>query len=130
MINHVMVGTNDLNRAKAFYDAVFGVLGVGEPVRNVDGKGHIRLFYSHDGATFGVTLPIDGQRATPGNGGTIAFKCNSLNQVDAFHAAALAYGGSSIEPAPILDTTTSGAVKAYVRDPDGNKLCAIHYPAN
>ena len=130
MINHVMLGTNDLDSAKAFYDAVLGVLGVGEPMRNVDGKEHVRLFYSHDDASFGVTLPVDGQRATPGNGGTIAFKCNSLGQVNAFHAAALAHGGSSIEPAPIPDARSAGAFKAYVRDPDGNKLCAIHYPAN
>lgn len=130
MINHVMVGTNDLDRAKAFYDAVLGVLGAGEAESNVDGRGHVRLFYSHDGATFGVTRPIDGQRATAGNGGTIAFKCNSAGQVNAFHAAALAHGGSSIELGPVPEAGSSGAFKAYVRDPDGNKLCAIHYPAN
>jgi catechol 2,3-dioxygenase-like lactoylglutathione lyase family enzyme len=129
MINHVMVGTNDLDRAKAFYDAVLGVLGVGEPTRNVDYTGHVRLFYGHDGVVFGVTLPIDGEPANPGNGGTIAFKCNSSSQVSAFRDAALDNGGTSIESAQ--DSVDSlGSIKTYVRDPDGNKLCAIHYPAN
>ena len=130
MINHVMVGTNDLDRAKAFYDAVLGVLGVGEPMHNVDDKGHVRLFYAHDGAVFGVTMPVDGQPATHGNGVTIAFKCHSVGEVNAFHSAALANGGTSIETAPIPRIGSSDAIKAYILDPDGNKLCAIHYPAS
>ena len=85
MLNHVMVGTNDLERAKRFYDAVLGVLGAPEGVRNVNATGQSRVFYRHDGSTFGVSEPIDGQPATHANGGTIGFKCRSAEQLQAFH---------------------------------------------
>ena len=126
MINHVMVGSNDIERSKRFYDAVLGILGAGEPLRHKANSGHTRLFYRHDGSVFGVTEPIDGEVATPANGGTIGFKCKSLEQVRAFHDAAVANGGKSIEDPPGLREGNLGAMYlAYVRDPDGNKLCAI-----
>ena len=124
-----MVGSNDLERSKRFYDAVLGVLGAGEAVRNTARSGHERLFYRHDGSTFCVTEPIDGQAATAANGGTIGFKCASPEQVRAFHDAAVAHGGTSIEDPPGLRESKLGAMYlAYVRDPDGNKLCALHRP--
>jgi catechol 2,3-dioxygenase-like lactoylglutathione lyase family enzyme len=127
MFNHVMVGSNDIERSKRFYDAVLGVLGAGEPVRNEAPTGHIRLFYIHAGNVFCVSEPIDGQDATAGNGSTIGFKCKSLDQVKEFHDVAVAYGGKSIEDPPGLRQSTMGEINlAYVRDPDGNKLCAIH----
>ena len=127
MFNHVMIGTNDIERSKRFYDAVLGTLGAGEPVRNTAGSGHTRLFYRHDGSTFCVSEPINGEQATFANGGTIGFKCNSPEQVRAFHDTAVAHGGESIEDAPGLREGSLGAMHlAYVRDPDGNKLCAIH----
>ena len=127
MFNHVMIGTNDIERSKRFYDAVLGTLGAGEPVRNKAGSGHTRLFYRHDGSTFCVSEPINGEEATFANGGTIGFKCNSPEQVRAFHDTAVAHGGESIEDAPGLREGSLGAMHlAYVRDPDGNKLCAIH----
>ena len=127
MFNHIMVGSNDIERSKRFYDAVLGELGAGEPVRNEAPTGHIRLFYIHDGNVFCVSEPIDGQAATAGNGGTIGFKCSSPEQVKAFHDAGIAHGGTSIEDAPGLRETSMGPMHlAYVRDPDGNKLCAIH----
>ena len=127
MFNHVMIGTNDVERSKRFYDAVLGTLGAGEPVRNTAGSGHTRLFYRHDGSTFCVSEPINGEEATFANGGTIGFKCNSPEQVRAFHDTAVAHGGESIEDAPGLREGSLGAMHlAYVRDPDGNKLCAIH----
>ena len=127
MFNHVMIGTNDIERSKRFYDAVLGTLGAGEPVRNTAGSGHTRLFYRHDGSTFCVSEPINGEDATFANGGTIGFKCNSPEQVRAFHDTAVAHGGESIEDAPGLREGSLGAMHlAYVRDPDGNKLCAIH----
>ncbi|TXC71018.1 VOC family protein [Sphingomonas ginsenosidivorax] len=127
MFNHVMVGSNDIERSKRFYDAVLGVLGAGEPARNVTDSGHVRLFYRHAGNAFAVSQPIDDQPATPGNGSTIGFKCESLEQVQAFHDAAVANGGSSIEAAPGPRDTGLGRLNlGYVRDPDGNKLCAIH----
>jgi len=127
MINHVMVGSNDIERSKRFYDAVLGMLGAGEPLRNETGTGHTRLFYRHDGSTFCVTEPINNEAATFANGGTIGFKCSSPEQVKEFHDTAVAHGGGSIEDAPGLRNGSLGPIHlAYVRDPDGNKLCAIH----
>jgi catechol 2,3-dioxygenase-like lactoylglutathione lyase family enzyme len=129
MFSHVMVGSNDLERSKRFYDAVLGTLGAGEPVRNVASTGHARLFYRHDGATFCVSEPIDGAAATCANGGTIGFRCSSPEQVRAFHDVAVAHGGASIEEPPGLRDGKLGALfLAYVRDPDCNKLCALHRP--
>lgn len=129
MFSHVMVGSNDIERSKRFYDAVLGVLGVGEPHRNVNATGQTRLFYRHDGGTFCVSEPIDGGRATFANGGTVGFKCDSPEKVHQFHDVALAHGGSSIEDPPGLREGKLGSLYlSYVRDPDGNKLCALHRP--
>ena len=129
MFSHVMVGTNDIERSRRFYDAVLAVLGAGEPIRNTAGTGHNRLFYRHDGSTFCVSEPIDGKAATCANGGTIGFKCSSPEQVRQFHDTAVAHGGASIESPPGLREGKLGALYlAYVRDPDGNKLCALHRP--
>ncbi|NZA25671.1 VOC family protein [Luteimonas sp. SJ-92] len=129
MFNHIMVGSNDIERSARFYGAVLGVLGVPEPIRNQAASGHLRLFYRHDGSTFCVSEPIDGAPATCANGGTIGFKCASAEQVQAFHDAAVAAGGTSIEDPPGLRNGSLGPMHlAYVRDPDGNKLCAIHRP--
>lgn len=127
MFNHVMVGSNDIERSKRFYDAVLGTLGAGEAVRNTAKSGHIRLFYRHNGNTFCVSEPINGEPATFANGGTIGFKCTSPEQVRTFHDTAVAHGGTSIEEAPGLREGSLGALHlAYVRDPDGNKLCAVY----
>jgi catechol 2,3-dioxygenase-like lactoylglutathione lyase family enzyme len=80
MFNHIMIGTNDIERSKQFYNAVLGVLGVGEPMVNVAGTGHTRLFYRHDGGTFCVSEPINDEPATAANGGTIGFKCTTPEQ--------------------------------------------------
>ena len=129
MFSHVMVGSNDIERSKRFYDAVLGVLGAGEPARDVASAGYVRLFYRHDGGTFCVSEPKNREAATCANGGTIGFKCNSPEQVREFHDVAVAHGGTSIEDAPGLREGTMGALHlAYVRDPDGNKLCALHRP--
>lgn len=127
MLNHVMLGVNDIERSKRFYDAILGVLGAGEPGRSVAATGHLRLFYRHDGSTFGITQPIDGRQATAGNGGTIGFRCDSPEQVRTFHDVAVAHGGVSIEDPPGLRSGRLGEMHlAYVRDPDGHKLCAIY----
>jgi catechol 2,3-dioxygenase-like lactoylglutathione lyase family enzyme len=130
MFSHVMVGTNDIERSKRFYDAVLSVLGAGEPVRNQAGTGHHRLFYRHDGASLCISEPINDEPASFANGGTIGFKCSSPEQVSKFHDVAVANGGTSIEEPPGLRDGKLGALYlAYVRDPDGNKLCALHRPA-
>lgn len=127
MINHVMVGSSDIERSKRFYDAVLGVLGAGEPMRNKTETGHTRLFYRHAGSTFCVSEPINNEPATVANGSTVAFRCDSPEQVHAFHDIAVAHGGTSIEDRPGLRDSNLGPVHlAYVRDPDGHKLCAIH----
>jgi len=127
MFNHIMVGSNDIERSKRFYDAVLGVLGAPAPLRNVNDTGHVRLFYRHDGNTFAVVEPINDEPATFANGGTIGFKCNSPEQVQAFHDVAVAHGGTSIENPPGLRQGSLGPMHlAYVRDPDGHKLCALY----
>lgn len=129
MFSHVMIGSNDIERSKRFYDAVLGTLGAGEPFRNTAATGHARLFYRHEGSSFCVTEPINGEAATFANGGTIGFKCSSPEQVQAFHDTALANGGTGSEEPPGLREGGMGALYlAYVRDPDGNKLCALYRP--
>ena len=129
MLNHVMIGTNDIERAQRFYDAVLGVLGAGEPIRNIAPTGHVRLFYRHDGSTVCLTQPINDEPATAANGFTLGFRCHSPEQVQQFHDVAVAHGGCSIEAPPGLRESTMGALYlAYVRDPDGHKLCALHRP--
>jgi catechol 2,3-dioxygenase-like lactoylglutathione lyase family enzyme len=129
MFNHIMIGSNNIERSKTFYDAVLGILGAGEPVRNKAPTGHVRLFYRHDGSVFCVSEPINDETATFANGGTVGFKCNSPELVREFHDAAIAHGGTSIEDPPGLREGALGPLYlAYVRDPDGHKLCAIHRP--
>ena len=131
MFSHIMVGSNDIERSRRFYDAVLGQLGVPEPFRNQAATGHARLFYRHEGNTFCVSEPINGEPARFANGGTIGFKCQSAEQVRAFHDTALAHGGTSIEEPPGLRPGRGrggGLYLAYVRDPDGNKLCAMYRP--
>lgn len=123
MYSHNMVGSNDIARSKKFYDALFTAVG-GKPGIQ-DDKG--RLIYMHNGGIFLVTPPIDGKPATAGNGCTIGFAMDNPAQADAWHAAGVAAGGKSIEDPP--GVRDGGAMKmylAYLRDPDGNKLCALH----
>ena len=127
MFNHIMVGSNDIERSKAFYDAVLATLGAGEAIRNVAATGHVRLFYRHNGNTFGISEPINGEPAAFANGATIGFKCDSPEQVKEFHDVAVAHGGTSIEDAPGPRTGAMGTMHlSYVRDPDGNKLCGLY----
>ena len=127
MFSHVLVGTNDIARAQRFYDAVLGVLGAAPALPDVAPGGQRRIFYRHDGSAFCVSEPIDGAGATVANGGTIGFRCQSPEQVQAFHDAALAAGGTAIEDPPGERRGAFGVNHlAYVRDPDGHKLCAIH----
>jgi catechol 2,3-dioxygenase-like lactoylglutathione lyase family enzyme len=118
MFSHVMVGSNDIERSKKFYDALFGAMG-GQP-GTVDAKGRLR--YLHNGGVFMVSPPIDGKPATHANGGTIGLAMTA-EQADAWHAAGVANGGTAIEDPPGL---RGQMYLAYLRDPDGNKLCALH----
>ena len=129
MFSHVMVGTNDIERSKRFYDALLRVIGAGAAFENTNANGQRRLFYRHEGVSFCVSEPIDGQAASVGNGSTVGFKCSSPEQVREFHDVAVAHGGTSIEEPPGPREVSSGVLHlAYVRDPDGNKLCALYRP--
>lgn len=122
MFSHIMVGTNDLAKAQKFYDAVLGTLGVPPPRHD----GH-RIFYMTPTGVFSVTKPIDGKPATVANGGTIGFACSSSEQADAWHKAGLANGGTACEDPPgVREGATGKLYLAYLRDPDGNKLCALY----
>jgi catechol 2,3-dioxygenase-like lactoylglutathione lyase family enzyme len=121
MFSHVMVGSNDMDRAKKFYDALF------EKDAKQDDKG--RLAYRKNGAVFMVTKPIDGQPAHHANGGTIGFNFDSPEDVDAWHERGVKAGGKACEDPPGYRENAFGKLYlAYLRDPDGNKLCGLHRP--
>jgi catechol 2,3-dioxygenase-like lactoylglutathione lyase family enzyme len=123
MYSHNMVGTNDSDRSKEFYDALFTAMG-GRAGKQ-DEKG--RLIYMHNGGLFMVTPPINGEPACAGNGCTIGFTMESTEQADAWHAAGVANGGTSVEDPPGWRDGSFGKLYlAYLRDPDGNKLCAMN----
>jgi catechol 2,3-dioxygenase-like lactoylglutathione lyase family enzyme len=122
MFSHVMIGTNDLEKAKTFYDSLLGTLGV--PPARVDRH---RIFYRTPTGVFSVSKPINGEPATFANGGTIGFACSSPEQAQAWHAAGIAGGGTTCEDPPGVREGAGGKVYlAYLRDLDGNKLCAMH----
>ncbi len=121
MFSHVMVGATDTEASTEFYDATLGVLGA--PSGSSDDKG--RVFYRTPAGVFALTKPIDGEPASGANGGTIGFAASSPGQVDAWHAAGLASGGTACEDPP--GARGGGRLYlAYLRDPAGNKLCALH----
>ena len=125
MFSHVMLGVNDLEKSKLFYDAVLGTLGIGPGFANQN-----RYFYRSPTGLFAITTPINGEPACHGNGSTIGFTAASTEQAGAFHAAGLAHGGVACEDPPGLREGPGGALYlAYLRDPDGNKICAMHRPA-
>jgi catechol 2,3-dioxygenase-like lactoylglutathione lyase family enzyme len=122
MFSHVIVGSNDMERSKRFYDALFDAIGA-KPGRQ-DDKG---VNYLHKGALFMVRPPKNGEAATHANGATIGFTIDNAEQVKAWHDAGVAAGGTSIEDPPGIRQGTFGPLYlAYLRDPDGNKLCGLH----
>ncbi len=122
MFSHIMIGTNDLDRSKKFYDAVLGTLGVPAPMMD----GH-RMFYMTPTGIFSVSQPINGEPASHANGGTVGFAAASPAVADAWHAAGVANGGTTCEDPPGVREGGMGQMYlAYLRDPDGNKLCALH----
>lgn len=123
MFSHIMVGSNDIARSKKFYDALFVAMGAKPAVEDARG----RLVYAHNGGRFMVSKPIDGKPAIAANGGTIGFTMSDAQQAEAWHSAGVANGGKSIEDPPGVRQGASGRIYlAYLRDPDGNKLCALH----
>jgi catechol 2,3-dioxygenase-like lactoylglutathione lyase family enzyme len=119
MFSHVMIGANDIDVAKQFYDATFVAIG-GKP-GVIDAHG--RIVYQHNGGIFIVTKPIDGNPATGANGGTIGFAMPPA-QADAWWQAGKDNGGTAVEDPP-GPREGSPYYLAYLRDPSGNKLCAL-----
>lgn len=123
MFSHIMLGANDIEASKTFYDATLAVVGCKPGV--IDPKG--RCFYFTKTGTFALSKPIDGQPASCGNGSTIGFAVDSPEQADAWHAAGLANGGVACEDPPgVREGAGVKLYLAYLRDPSGNKLCALH----
>lgn len=122
MFSHVTLGMSDLDRTKTFYDALFAAAG-GAP-GTPSPEGH-RLVYFHKNAVLVLTFPINGEQATHANGGTVGFVMDSPEQVEAWHAAGAAAGGTPCEDPPGLRAGFN-LYLAYLRDPDGNKLCASY----
>ena len=123
MFSHIMVGANDVQASKIFYDAVLGALGHEPGV--IDEKG--RCFYFTDSGIFSISKPIDGEPASHGNGSTIGFVAADSAAADAWHAAGLVSGGTTCEDPPgAREGATGKLYLAYLRDPSGNKICALH----
>jgi catechol 2,3-dioxygenase-like lactoylglutathione lyase family enzyme len=123
MFSHIMVGANDVQAAKVFYDAVLGTMGHKPGVIDPNG----RCFYITPAGIFSISKPIDGSAACHGNGSTIGFAAKDAAEADAWHAAGVANGGATCEDPPGVREGGGGKLYlAYLRDPSGNKICALH----
>ena len=123
MFSHIMVGADDIEASRKFYDAALGALGIEPGVTDPRG----RVWWRTGRGNFAISKPIDGGPASCANGGTIGFTATTAEAADAFHTAGLAYGGTAIEDPPGLRESPFGALHlAYLRDPAGNKVCAMH----
>ena len=128
MFSHVILGANDIEASKKFYDAILGTLGVKPGMANHNGV-VTRYFYRTATGSFGITQPINREPATHGNGSTVGFNMESPEQADAFHAAGIAHGGTACEDPPGWREGAVGKLYlAYLRDPSGNKVCVLHRP--
>ena len=121
MFTHVFLGAKDIEASRQFYDAALGALG-----HAPGAGGGTRYVYRTPTGTFGINTPINGEPATFGNGSTVGFAAKSEAEVDAFHAAGVANGGVTCEdpPGPRTNPAFSYYI-AYLRDPAGNKICAM-----
>ncbi|MEM8981955.1 MAG: VOC family protein [Pseudomonadota bacterium] len=127
MFSHIVIGSNDIEKAESFYTAVLGVLGADAPWENRNDTGQTRLFYRHNGSIFGITEPINGEPVSVANGSTIGFACSSAEQVQKFHDVAIANGATSIEDPPGPRKGATGDLYlCYFRDLDGHKICGMY----
>ena len=125
IFTHICLGTNDLQRARRFYDAALAPLGI----RNLGDFLDQGVGYGKELAELLILRPLEGGPATAANGGTVSFKARSRNAVDGFHANGLAAGGTDAG-APGPRGAVPFAYGAYLRDPDGNKICAYCFNAD
>lgn len=123
MFSHIMVGASNIEESKKFYDAILGELGIKPGM--IDPKG--RCFYFTESGIFGLSMPINGEPACHCNGSTIGFNVTDTAQGDAWHAAGVANGGTTCEDAPGVRAggDMGDMYLAYLRDPSGNKICAL-----
>ena len=127
MFSHVMIGTNDIEKAKAFYDSVLATLDIRPGPLEALQDGRLRVLYRASGGVFALTQPLDCRPASYGNGETIGFRASSPEQANAWHSAGIAAGGQSIEDPPGVRVNSAGKLYvAYLRDLDGHKICALH----
>ncbi len=130
MLNHIMIGSDDIEKSKRFYNAVLGVLGASEPIVNINDTGQTRLFYVHNGSAFCITEPINGKPVSVANGSTVGFVCTSPEQLQEFHDVAVANGGVSVEDPPGPREGAMGVMYlCYFLDPDGHKICGVYKPS-
>ena len=123
MFSHIMIGANDIEESKKFYDAVLGTMGHEPGV--IDEKG--RCFWFTEKGIFSISIPIDGESACVGNGSTVGFAARDPEVADAWHTAGLANGGTTCEDPPGEREGGGGKLYlAYLRDPSGNMICALH----
>jgi catechol 2,3-dioxygenase-like lactoylglutathione lyase family enzyme len=121
-----MLGSDDLDKSKIFYDAIMQVLGYKAGI--IDHLGRIMYLSNH--GVLAITKPINGEKATYGNGMTIGFSVATPELVNEWHKVGLENGGTACEQPPgIRGTAERQLYLAYLRDPTGNKLCATHYVA-
>ena len=131
MFTYITLGSNDLDAAERFYDATMAALGWARCDTEADGdwdRWRGWGLYEDEGrrqVALWVCKPFDGRAAAPGNGTMVALAARTRAQVDAFHAAALAHGGSSEGAPGLRPQYNADFYAAYVRDPDGNKLAAV-----
>lgn len=122
MYTHLFIGCNDVEKSRKFYDAVMGVLGYSNVVPPEAG----RMIYAGPTGTLVVGPPLNGEPATVSNGATIGFVAQSDDMVADWHKAGLAAGGTDEgQPGPRA-AAPNNSVGAYLRDPDGHKICAFH----
>ena len=127
IFTHVVVGTNNLQAAEPFYNAVLGAIGLINMTPAGGDQPSTTCLYGKEAPEFMVTKPANGEAATFANGGTIGFIAESTNAVDAFHGAALANGGTCEGAPGPRENAGPQAYGAYIRDPDGNKLCCYFF---
>ena len=123
MFSHIMIGANDVQESKVFYDAILGTMGYEPGV--IDEKG--RCFYFTKSGVLALTKPINGEPACHGNGSTIGFSAKTSDIADAWYAAGIANGGTACEDLAGVREGAIGTINlAYLRDPSNNKICALH----
>ena len=125
MISYATLGTNDLDKARAFYDALLAEVGAVRMMTMDDASGYTFYGRSMEEPLLTLCRPYDGRPATPGNGNMVALAADSREQVDRLHARALELGGTDEGAPGVRPPEEMGFYGAYWRDPDGNKLCAF-----